>query len=261
MQLPVKPRLVILIVWLVALQSAIASADEPTTLKLFDGTPKVLVVNGYSTSFHWPKILQQKLDRHFDGKRIIEVVPATKGGTPIAKWINVETGERSPAWNDILKPKLQRDDDRPTIILAQQSLQWVFGQREAGIRGPDDSQRIKQGADALEKYAKVLLDDGADAVFIAMHIYKHPMEPEIGNERLALAELLKREIPHIHAGPDVWEATKPHYPEAFARDRLHPNQIGAEVMAQKWFETLLGHDGLEVPEWSRNETNISKPVR
>jgi hypothetical protein len=40
----------------------------------------------------------------------------------------------------------------PKIGQSDQSLQWVFGQREAGIRGPDDAQRIKQGADALEKY-------------------------------------------------------------------------------------------------------------
>jgi hypothetical protein len=71
------------------------------------------------------------------------------------------------------------------------------------------------------------------------------MEPEIGNERLALAELLKRKIPQVFAGPDVWEVTKPHYPQAFARDRLHPNQIGAEIMAQAWFEMLLRCDRLE----------------
>ena len=85
------------------------------------------------------------------------------------------------------------------------------------------------------------------------------MEPEIGNERLALAEFLKRSKPNVHTGPDVWEPTKKLFPKAFARDLVHPNSIGAEVMAQKWFETLLKHDGLEVPEWSR--ADMEKAIR
>ena len=48
---------------------AAESASKPK-LKLFDGKAKLLLVNGYSTSFHWPKVLQAKLDKHFDGKRI-----------------------------------------------------------------------------------------------------------------------------------------------------------------------------------------------
>lgn len=230
------------------------SADEPVPAsRIFDGTPKVFVVHGYSTSRHWPRLLQRKLDRYFEGQRIIEVQSAIKGGTPVAKWINIETGERQPAWNKVLKPKLRRNDERPTIVLAQQSLQWVYGGRSNGIRGPDDKERINKGADVLQRYAELLLEDGADRVFIAMHIYKRPMEPEIGNERLALTALVKRQQPKIHAGPDVWEATSKHHPQAFARDGVHPNEIGAEIMAQMWFEALLRHDGRKVPEWSRTE--------
>lgn len=210
-------------------------------LKIFDDKSKAIVVNGYSTSFQWPRMLQEKLDRMYGGKRVLTVRPATKGGTPIAKWINVETGEPSKAWREILRPKLA-DDKEPVIVLAQQSLQWAFGDRRAGIRDANDKERIKQGADALEKYVRLLKKDGADLVFVAMHIYKHPMEPEIGNERYALAELLRRKIPAVQEGPDVWTPTKEKYPEAFARDKLHPNDSGAQIMAQKWFETLLKYD-------------------
>ena len=101
-----------------------------------------------------------------------------------------------------------------------------------------------------------------------MHIYKHPMEPQIGNERLALAELMRRKVPGLVAGPDVWTPTKERYPQAFAADKVHPNNLGAEIMAQKWFETLLKHDGLEVPQWSVNqirnflpEAQRSRPAR
>jgi len=223
-------------------------------LKIFDGTPRVIVVNGYSTSFKWPDILQDKLDRYFDGKRVLLVKRATKGGTPIAKWLNVETGEPLAPWLTVLRPALQDAEDKPVILLAQQSLQWVFGDRSEGIRNADDRQRIRQGADALEKYVTLLKKDGTDLVFVATHIYKREMEPQIGNERYALDELMRRNIPGLECGPDVWTPTKQLYPKAFAEDLKHPNAIGAELMAQKWFETLLKYDGLEIPAWSKDQT-------
>ncbi len=225
-------------------------------LAIFDATPKVIVVNGYSTSMgrpSWPSMLQGKLDRWFRGERVIEVKAATKGGTPIAKWMEVATGEPLQPWIDILRPRLAEAGDKPTIVLCQQSLQWAFGDRRAGIRDKDDAEHIRQGADAMEKYVKLLKQDGADLVFLGVHIYKHPMEPEIGNERLALEELVRRKIPGVYPGPDVWTPTKALYPEAFATDLLHPNSVGKAVMAHHWFETVLKHDGLEVPVWSLSD--------
>ena len=253
--LTMVPRTLIVAVYCTFIMHALVFATEKQTesrQRILDETPKLLVVNGYSTSFQWPRFLQRKLDRHF-GRRVIEVRSATKGGTPIAKWMDVQTGQASGPWISVLRPALAATDGRPRIVLAQQSLQWAFGSRADGIRNGDDSQRIQQGADVLQKYAEGLLKDGARQVFIAMHIYKHPMEPEIGNERLALSELIKRKMRRVHAGPDVWEPTKELYPKAFAQDGVHPNSIGSEVMAQKWFETLLKHDGLDIPEWSREE--------
>jgi len=222
-------------------------------IKIFDGRPKTIVVNGYSTSLRWPDLLQRKLDRHFDRKRVLLVKPATKAGTPIAKWINVDTGEPLRPWLNTLRPALQDSAETPTIVLAQQSLQWVFGDRSKGIRDANDEKRIEQGVDALEKYVRLLKKDGADLVFVAMHIYKHEMEPEIGNERYALDALMRLNIPGVERGPDVWTPTKELYPKAFAKDLKHPNDIGAEVIAQKWFETLLKYDGLQVPAWSRRQ--------
>lgn len=239
-------------------KSADAKAEATKKLKIFSGEARLVIVHGYSTSFRWPNILQQKLDRYSKGKRIIEVRKATKGGTPIAKWMDVKTAQRSAAWKKILTPAIKAKGDRPAIVLAQQSLQWAFGDRRAGITGKDDKKRIKRGADILQHYVKNMIEDGANLVFIAMHIYKKPMEPQIGNERLALAELVKRkakspQLGRFFAGPDVWAPTKKLYPGAFARDKVHPNDIGAQVMAQLWFETLLKHDGLEAPKWSRQQ--------
>jgi hypothetical protein len=117
----------------------------------------------------------------------------------------------------------------------------------------NDSERIERGADVLERYAGNLLEDGAAVVIIGMHIFKKAMEPEIGNERFALTELIERNIPGVFAGPDVWEPTSRQHPLAFDTDRAHPNYIGAEMMAHYWFAALLQREGLKVPDWSRQE--------
>ena len=252
-----KPNVIKLFALLVCISgTTFASKEEP---EIFDGKQKTVVVNGYSTSFKWPEFLQKKLDRFTANKRLITIVPATKGGTPIAKWMDVETGRPREPWLKNLRPKLQQSKDTPTIVLAQQSLQWAFGERTKGIADNNDKTRIKKGADVLEKYARLLHTDGADLVVIAMHIYKKPMEPQIGNERLALAELMQRKIPNVIAGPDVWTPTKQRYPQAFAQDKVHPNNLGAEIMAQKWFETLLQYDGLEIPQWSKDQMRLFLP--
>jgi hypothetical protein len=225
-------------------------------IKIFSGQPRLLIVHGYSTSAHWWAFLQHKIDRYMRGpnKRAVEVRLVNKGGTPIAKWMNIETGEPSPAWKQMFTPVIQAErSKRPVIVLAQQSLQGVYGERVAGIRNKKDRERIKRGSDVIEQYGKRILDDGAAAAIIAMHIYKITMEPEIGNERLALAELMRHEPAGIFAGPDVWTPTSKQHPLAFDTDKVHPNYIGAEIMAHYWFKSLLEREGLEVPDWSRQE--------
>ncbi|QDT03781.1 EF hand [Rubripirellula lacrimiformis] len=218
----------------------------------FDGKPRTFVVNGYSTSYHWPAMLQRKLDRYFDGKRIIEVKSATQGSTPIAKWMNVKTGQPLKPWTTKLRPLLN-DQSRPTIVLAQQSLQWAFGGRSVGIRDKNDRVAIRQGAEVMKVYTDLLKSDGADAVVMAMHIYKQGMEPEIGNERLSLAAFIESKPNAVFEGPDVWMPTSKIWPQAFQADKIHPNGMGAEVMAHHWFVSLLKLCGKEVPPWSEEE--------
>ncbi len=250
LRLGTTPNAVLIL--LIAGQSAWAEQDATSELSWFDGTPHTFVVNGYSTSRLWPSILQRKLDKYFDGKRVIEVKSATAGGTPIAKWMNIETGEPRNAWLSKLRPLL-KEKSGPTIVLAQQSLQWCFGDRNAGIQDAHDTEHIGQGAAAIKTYADLVLADGADALVIAMHIYKKPMEPEIGNERLALAEYLKSKPDGVFAGPDVWDPTSKVWPQAFREDKVHPNEMGAEIMAHHWFSALLALNGRKVPSWSTNE--------
>ncbi len=234
--------------------------SESERVSVFCGEPRLLLVNGYSTSFHWWAFLQRKIDRYLDYEggpegRVVEVQAVTKGGTPISLWMDPDSGERSAAWKERLTPAMAREKgNRAVVVLAQQSLQFTFPEgRGEGIRNKDDLERIKRGADVIGRYACNLLEDGAAEVVIAMHIYKRGMEPEIGHERLALAELMRRKPAGVFAGPDVWEPTSKQFPLAFDRDRAHPNYIGAEMMAHYWFASLLEREGLEVPEWSREE--------
>ncbi len=206
-------------------------------------------------------MLQRKLDRYFEGESPVCVEKAVRERTPIAGWIDVDTSEPKEPWRDIMQPMLANVEDRPIIVLAQQSLQFAFGGQSEGIRGPGDEERIRRGAAVLEKYVRLLQSDGADLVIIALHIYKHAMEPGIGNEKYALETLLKRNLPQVERGPDVWTETKAHYPKAFASDLLHPNSMGAEIMAQLWFETLLGREPLDTPAWSREEMRMAIELR
>jgi len=242
---------------LVLLVQAFAFAAEPERIRIFSGEPRLLVVHGYSTSQHWWAFLQRKIDRYSGGAdgRVVEVGLCNRGGTPIAKWMDLDSGQRTNAWTEMLTPMIEAErGKRPVIVLAQQSLQFVYpGDRRQGIRNAQDEERIKTGGDVIQRYAELILEDGAAAVVIGMHVFKHNMEPEIGNERLALAALMNRNPTGIESGPDTWEPTRQHFPLAFDRDRLHPNFIGAEIMAHCWFDALLKREGLETPAWSEQE--------
>ena len=222
--------------------------------ELFNGERRVFVANGYSTTRNWPDVLQRKLDRYHNNQRVIEVINTYRSGTPIAKWIDVETGERLSKWKKTLQPVLEGETQSPVILLAQQSLQWVFSDdRFEGINGPNDAVRIEQGADAIELYANLAKEDGADLVFMAMHIYKTGFEPQIENEKYGLEAAVARNIDLFYEGPDVWTPTSQNFPVGFAKDLIHPDPVGDEVIAHFWFARLLEFDGKAVPAWSQEE--------
>ena len=51
------------LIWFVLTISPVVGQDTSNSgFRIFDGKPKTIVVNGYSTSFQWPKILQRKLE-------------------------------------------------------------------------------------------------------------------------------------------------------------------------------------------------------
>jgi hypothetical protein len=91
--------------------------ESTADIKIFSGEPRLLIVHGYSTSAHWWAFLQHKIDRYMGGpdKRLVEVRLINKGGTPIAKWMNIETGEPSPAWKQGFTPAIQGEKGKRPI--------------------------------------------------------------------------------------------------------------------------------------------------
>lgn len=218
---------------------------------LLDGVDKSMVVVGYSTSFVWPAMLQDMLDDHAGGERIYHVLNAVAGGSPVGRWIAApESEDYQETYGAMLRDffgpdaRLRGDLPAPTVAIIQQSLQRTPTPetRLGPVHDLDDPEGIRIGADALEKLAMQLRDDGIERSYFGMHIYKEGYEPEIGNERFALAALLERGHEFIFKGPDVWSPTLREHPEAFAEDGLHPSERGMRIMAERWYRALAGAD-------------------
>ncbi len=218
---------------------------------ILDGVEKSIVLVGYSTSYAWPGMLQEMLDEHSGGTRVYHLLNAVIGGSPVGRWIaSPESEDYQETYGAMsrdffgLEARLRGIAPVPTVALLQQSLQRTPtpATRLGPVTAADDAAGIDIGADALEKLVMQLRGDGIEQVYIAMHIYKEGYEPEVGNERLALAALLDRDPESVFSGPDMWSRTYREHPQAFTEDRLHPNERGAKIMAEAWYRTLAGGD-------------------
>jgi hypothetical protein len=216
---------------------------------VLDDSEKSMVVVGYSTSYVWPAMLQDMLDEHAGGERIYHVLNAVIGGSPLGRWISApESEDYQETYGAMLRDffgpdaRLRGDLPAPTVAIIQQSLQRTPTPetRLGPVHDIDDPVGIRIGAESLEKLARQLLDDGIERSYFGMHIYKEGYEPEISNERFALAALLEHGLDFIFAGPDVWSPTAREHPEAFTEDRLHPNERGMRIMAEEWYRALAG---------------------
>lgn len=231
--------------WVVAFAFLSGCASSKT---LLDGREKSFVVTGYSTSYAWPEMLQEMLDQHAGGRRTYHVLNAVVGGSPVERWIaepgtDIYEKVYGAMLRDYISPgaRLLGDAPAPTVALCQQSLQFTRTQR-GPIASANDKEGIRIGADAMEKLASRLHGDGIERVYFGMHIYKEPIEPEVGNEHIALAALLRRDYDYIFEGPDLWTPTRDLHPKGFAEDGLHPDELGMKIMAEGWYRTVAGDD-------------------
>ncbi|RMH16400.1 MAG: hypothetical protein D6696_18240 [Acidobacteria bacterium] len=235
-------------------EAAAPAAAAGSGGRLFDGEEKTFVFVGYSTSYRWPNILELMMNRPFEDQIVYHVMNAAAGGAPVGTWI-AEPGTRDyersylRMLRDYFLPLPNRPElegrrrypnvPRPTIALLQQSLQLTT----PIIQGPDDEANVRAGADAMQKLCERLHADGVELIFITTHIYKYTHEPQVEHEKYALAELLRRDLPYVWPGPEVWRATKARWPEIFTQpDQVHLNKLGDGVDARLWYEHLLRYD-------------------
>jgi len=222
--------------------------------KLFDGEEKTLVFVGYSTSYRWPNILEHKINRSFDGEIVYHVMNAASGGAPVGTWVAAEDSEdwqRSYGrmLRDWFLPLESRPEmegrmrygniPKPTIAIVQQSLQRTC----PIIRGPDDHDNITLCADEMQKLVEALHRDGVELIFFTTHIYKYTHEPQVEHEKYALDALLKRDLPYVYPGPELWRSSKARWPEVFTQpDQVHLNKKGDTFDAEQWHELLMRYD-------------------
>ncbi len=227
---------------------------------LFDGKEKTLVFVGYSTSYRWPNILELMINRQFEDQIIYHVANAAAGGAPVGPWIadpDSRDWKRSyertlidfflplESWPKMEGRRRFPNVPQPTVALLQQALQLT----SPIIQGPDDHQNIKQGADAMQKLCEALHADGIELIFITSHIYKYTHEPQVEHEKYALAELLKRGLPYVWPGPDVWNPTREQWPQVFTQpDQVHLNKPGDGLDARLWYEHLQRYDRGELEQ-------------
>ena len=251
-QVPIFPAMVIaipLVIGLAAISTnrrieiaAERAAAAQHTGDVLDGTPRAFVVVGSAGSFVWPAMLQDMLDDHA-GRRLYHVLNAATPASPVNAWIDNAPGSKpfDAMASDFLgdEARLRTAAPEPTVALCQLTLEETRASR-GPVTAMDDKDGVRIGANALESLATQLDRVGVARVFIATQPYNPADEPEAGNERLALRELLSRGLPFIEEGPDVWSITIARFPDAYEADRIHPNEQGMKLIAEAWYRTIAG---------------------
>jgi hypothetical protein len=116
---------------------------------------------------------------------------------------------------------------------------------------------IKAEADAMQKYGETALQRGAALIFFAEMVQPNHIQggPNGNTFRRAglqvFDELASRKLPGIERGPKLQEQMENH--RHLFRDDRHFSDAGRDLIGLLWFETLLKHDGRDVPEWALAE--------
>ena len=247
--------------------------EHPARSGILDGSEKTFLVTGYSTSHRpnrrpWPTIFQEMLDAHAGNGSTYHVVRHTVSGTPIAKWMGTcgSGGHVEDALDDYVEPgkRLEQGVPNATVMLAQQSLQWSFGDcrdRYLTIESAADQAKIEQGAEAIRDYVNAFFDGGIEEVYMATHIYKTGYPTNLCGESLALTEALGN-LDNFYPGPELCEITGTLFPSGFDADRVHPGAPVANAMALYWYLVIAGEQAKpDVYEPIAREAGISIPVR
>jgi len=217
------------------------AARPPLESEHLHGTPQSFVVLGGARSFAWPALLQELLDDHANRNGLYRVLNASTEADGIGAWsADAEGGPLAVLVREYLAP----GKPLPRTALCMVSLRGLFDER-GPVKTENDMVGAEMGADALERLARALHAAGIERVAFATPLYAEGSEPELGLERIAIERLLARGLPFVEAGPDVFGASRPYFPDAYEADRRHPNEFGVKLVAEEWYRWLAGPEARE----------------
>jgi hypothetical protein len=226
-----------------SLVPADVAARPPLESEHLRGAPRAFVVLGGERSFAWPALLQELLDDHANRSGLYRVLNAATDADGIRAWSAADEGDALDVLvREYLAPRAAAS--LPRTALCMVSLRGLFDAR-GPVKTENDMVGAEMGADALERLARELHAAGIETVVFGTPLYAEGSEPELGLERVAIERLLARGLPFVEAGPDVYGASRPYFPDAYQSDRHHPNEFGVKLVAEEWYRWLAGPEAHE----------------
>lgn len=232
----------------------IAADASDADFKIFDGQPTRLYFTGNP---HHPTFGREKLvsllDRYFDGKSPIVVDGLTDARKdPITQ--QPIRPAKIPELIRFLEPVFAARDKQPEPRERLVVLNYVIVEQPR-VKAPTGW--VKTSADEMQQYAEAALRRGAQRVFFSEMVQpNHIQAGQAGNKfrRAGLQvfdELTNRKLPGVARGPQLQPLMEAH--RHFFRDDRHYSDAGRDYIGLLWFETLLKHDGRDVPDWCVKE--------
>lgn len=245
---------------IVLMQSAsdLTAADNKQSPRdefhIFDGQPTRLFFTGNP---HHPTFGREKLakllDRYFNGKSPIVVdglADARKDPVTQKPIRPAKIPELIRFLEPVFEARTKQPEPRERLVV----LSYVIVEAP---RSKPAADWVKTAADELQQYGQDALQRGASRMFFAEMVQpNHIQAGQAGNKfrRAGLQvfdELTRRKIASLERGPLLQTQLEQH--PHFFRDDRHFSDAGRDYIGCLWFETLLKHDGRDVPDWCQEE--------
>lgn len=236
------------------LGASLVAAEPRSDFKIFDGQPTRLYFTGNP---HHPTFGREKLakllDRYFDGKS-----PVIVDGLADARKDPITQKPIRPAkipevirfLEPVFDARAKQSEPRERLVV----LNYVIVEQPR-VKAPGDW--IKLGADELQQYADDALRRGAQRMFFSEMVQPNHIQGGPNGNKFRRAglqvfdELTSRKLAGVERGPQLQTLMEQH--RHFFRDDRHYSDAGRDYIGLLWFETLLKHDGREVPDWCQEE--------
>lgn len=240
---------------------AVSAGEAPApSLRVFDASAKVLVTIDNSHRCAGP--FRRKIQRWFGGGDRCPITFRGVGGwgTPV----DPETGQalqQGAGWLAGVSFEKEAAAGTPVVVVALCGISMPRAAKKGEQQQVDDA-LVARGVKTLEGFVALLETRGARLVVPSTYHYfegtnapGHRSQYDVDFTLRALAAY--RQAHPDRTAIDLITPTRAVHPAHLADDLFHPGDAGRMLMAQCWFEALLAREGLEVPAWSREETEAA----